>query len=221
MGVRRSESSTRAATVARYDNGERLNRHNDLLNCMVFRPIVELSTDEVWEFLAFNPPPWGGTHGALIKLYMDAGAAECPTVLSQDDAPACGTSSSRFGCWTCTVVEKDKSLMGFVEAGYGEFTPMVEFRDWLASIRDDPQRRMARRRNGRLTVTNDGVFIPGPFTLETRQEILDRVLDLERQMKCKLIEEGEVTRIREIWAEDASMFATWSVDSDRAIAGLK
>lgn len=221
LGVRRSESSTRGATVARYDNGERLNRHNDLLNCMVFRPIVELSTDEVWEFLAFNPPPWGGTHGALIKLYMDAGAAECPTVLSQDDAPACGTSSSRFGCWTCTVVEKDKSLMGFVEAGYGEFTPLVEFRDWLASIRDDPQRRMARRRNGRLTVTNDGVFIPGPFTLETRQEILDRVLDLERQMKCKLIEEGEVTRIREIWAEDASMFATWSVDSDRAIAGLK
>ena len=111
--------------------------------------------------------------------------------------------------------------MGFVEAGYGEFTPLVEFRDWLASIRDDPQRRMARRRNGRLTVTNDGVFIPGPFTLETRQEILDRVLDLERQMKCKLIEEGEVTRIREIWAEDASMFATWSVDGDRAIAGLK
>jgi DNA sulfur modification protein DndC len=221
LGVRRSESSTRAATVARYDNGERLNRHNDLLNCMVFRPIVELSTDEVWEFLAFNPPPWGGTHGALIKLYMDAGAAECPTVLSQDDAPACGTSSSRFGCWTCTVVEKDKSLMGFVEAGYGEFTPLVEFRDWLASIRDDPQRRMARRRNGRLTVTNDGVFIPGPFTLETRQEILDRVLDLEHQMKCKLIEEGEVTRIREIWAEDASMFATWSVDGDRAIAGLK
>lgn len=60
LGVRRSESSTRAATVARYDNGERLNRHNDLLNCMVFRPIVELSTDEVWEYLAFTPPPWEG-----------------------------------------------------------------------------------------------------------------------------------------------------------------
>lgn len=221
LGVRRTESSTRAASVARYDNGERLNRHNDLLNCMVYRPIVELSTDEVWEYLAFTPPPWGGTHGALIKLYMDAGAAECPTVLSQDDAPGCGTSNSRFGCWTCTVVDKDKSLMGFVEAGYGEFTPLVEFRDWLATIRNDPDRRLARRRNGKLTITSDGVFIPGPFTLETRQELLDRVLALQDEMKSKLIEDAEVVRIREIWAEDASMFATRSVDEARAIAGSK
>src|SRR5690606_9150115 len=51
LGVRRSESALRAGSVARYDNGERLNRHNDLSNCFVFRPIVELQTDEVWEFL--------------------------------------------------------------------------------------------------------------------------------------------------------------------------
>jgi DNA sulfur modification protein DndC len=172
LGVRRSESATRAATVARYDNGQRLNRHNDLPNCMVFRPIVELSTDEVWEYLAFSPPPWGGSHHALFKLYMDAGGAECPTVLSQEDSPSCGTSSSRFGCWTCTVVDKDRSLTGFVESGFAEFAPLVAFRDWLASIRDDPQRRLARRRNGRFTVTNDGVFVPGPFTFEARQEIL-------------------------------------------------
>ena len=42
LGVRRSESATRAASVGRYDNGERLNKHNDLSGCMVFRPIVEL-----------------------------------------------------------------------------------------------------------------------------------------------------------------------------------
>jgi DNA sulfur modification protein DndC len=54
LGVRRSESSTRAASVGRYDNGERLNKHNDLVGCMVFRPIVELHTDNVWEFLAEN-----------------------------------------------------------------------------------------------------------------------------------------------------------------------
>lgn len=159
IGVRRAESATRASTVARYDNGARLHPHNDLQGCMVFRPILELTTDEVWEYLAFSPPPWGGTHGPLFKLYLDAGAAECPTVMSQDDSASCGTSSSRFGCWTCTVVEKDKSLSGFVEAGFAEFTPLVEFRDWLASIRDVPERRMARRRNGRLTITADGVYV--------------------------------------------------------------
>lgn len=216
LGVRRSESSTRAAMVARYDNGQRLHKHNDLLNCMVFRPIVELSTDEVWEYLAFSPPPWGGTHNALFKLYMDAGAAECPTVLSQEDPASCGSSSSRFGCWTCTVVDKDRSLSGFVEAGFAEFAPLVAFRDWLASIRDDPQRRMARRRNGRFTVTNDGVFIPGPFTLETRQEILDRIQDMEREMKSVLIHEDEVARIQAIWAEDAGQMASRSIAQDRA-----
>ena len=30
LGVRRSESATRAASIDRYDNGERLNKHNDL-----------------------------------------------------------------------------------------------------------------------------------------------------------------------------------------------
>ena len=212
IGVRRSESATRAATVARYDNGERLHPHNDLQNCMVFRPIVELTTDEVWEYLAFNAPPWGGSHSALFKLYMDAGAAECPSVMSQDDSASCGTSSSRFGCWTCTVVEKDKSLAGFVEAGFAEFGPLVAFRDWLASIRDEPNRRMARRRNGRMTVTADGVFIPGPFTLETRQEVLDRVLAMQADMGERLISDEEVARIKTIWAEDAIQMAAKSAE---------
>ena len=34
LGVRRSESATRSASVGRYDNGERLNRHNDLVGCV-------------------------------------------------------------------------------------------------------------------------------------------------------------------------------------------
>lgn len=213
IGVRRSESATRAATVARYDNGGRLHPHNDLQNCLVFRPIVELSTDEVWEYLAFNPPPWGGSHGALFKLYLDAGAAECPTVMSQDESASCGTNSSRFGCWTCTVVEKDKSLAGFVEAGFAEFAPLIAFRDWLASVRDVPERRMARRRNGRMTVTAEGVFIPGPFTLDTRREILDKVLALQAEINQCVIRDEEISRIRTIWAEDAIQMANRSIES--------
>jgi DNA sulfur modification protein DndC len=210
LGVRRSESSTRAATVARYDNGERLNRHNDLIECMVYRPIVELSTEQVWEFLALNDPPWGGSHGPLIKLYRDASGGECPVVTQKADVPSCGTSSSRFGCWTCTVVEKDRSLEGFVEAGFAEFGPLLDFRDWLASIRSDPTRRMARRRNGKVTITNEGVFVPGPFTPETRREILDRLLDLERRVGYQVITGEELSLIRSIWAEDAITIASAS-----------
>ena len=207
LGVRRSESAARASIAARYDNGSRLNRHNDLPGCLVFRPILELDTDDVWEFLAENKPPWGGSHDRLIQLYRDAGGGECPVVTSAADAPSCGTTSSRFGCWTCTVVEKDKSLAGFVDSGFDQFMPLLEFRDWLVEIRNDPSRRLARRRNGRVTITKTGVFVPGPFNMATRGEILDRLLALQEQSEMVLISQSEIERIRELWVEDVIVSA--------------
>ena len=207
LGVRRSESATRAATVARYDNGERLNRHNDLPECLVYRPIVELATKQVWEFLALNDPPWGGSYASLIKLYQDASGGECPIVTQKADVPSCGTSSSRFGCWTCTVVDKDRSLEGFVEVGFEEFGPLLDFRDWLAAIRSDRSRRMACRRNGKVTITNEGTYVPGPFTPETRREILARLLEVEKEVGHNLITDEERQIIQTIWAEDAIVIA--------------
>ena len=218
LGVRRSESSARANVIARYDNGSRLNRHNDLGGCLVFRPIVELSTDDVWGFLAENKPPWGGSHQRLIQLYRDAGGGECPVVMSNEDAPSCGTTSSRFGCWTCTVVDKDKSLAGFVDSGFNQFTPLLEFRDWLVEIRNDPARRLARRRDGRITFTKKGVFVPGPFNLATRREILDRLLALQTKSKMDLIQEAEIDRIRELWVEDAITSAERNAKAQRSLA---
>lgn len=203
LGVRRDESATRAGTIARYDNGQRLNRHNDLPGCLVFRPIVDVTTDEVWEFLAIESPPWGGSHQRLIKLYRDAGGGECPVVTAKSDALSCGTTSSRFGCWTCTVVEKDRSLAGFVDAGFGEFTPLLDFRDWLVSIRNDPSRRLARRRDGRITIAANGTHVPGPFTLATRSQILAALVALQDKVGAHLISPEEIDRIRELWAEDA------------------
>ena len=207
LGVRRDESSTRAGSVARYDNGERLNRHNDLVGCMVFRPIVEMLTEDVWEFLGEHSPPWGGSHRALILLYRNASGGECPVVTQKSDVPSCGTNSSRFGCWTCTVVEKDRSLAGFVEAGFEEFTPLLDFRDWLAGIRNDPARRMARRRDGRITIMPNNTYVPGPYTMDTRAEILDRLLRMQELVERQLIAPSEILRIKEIWAADALLSA--------------
>jgi DNA sulfur modification protein DndC len=204
LGVRRSESATRAGVVARYDNGERLNAHNDLFGCLVYRPIVELSTEDVWEFLGSNPPPWGASHSRLIALYRNAQGGECPVVTQKSDVPSCGTSSSsRFGCWTCTVVEKDRSLIGFVDAGFKEFGPLIEFRDWLTQIRNKPNLRSAARRSGRYTVRGD-TFIPGPFTLAARGMILERLRALECEVGHALISESELNRIGSLWAEEAA-----------------
>jgi len=221
LGVRRSESASRAASVGRYDNGERLHKHNDLQGCMVFRPIVELDTDEVWEFLALNDPPWGSSHLKLIGLYREASGGECPVVTSKEDAPSCGTTSSRFGCWTCTVVDKDRSLEGFVESGYAEFTPLLDFRDWLVSIRNDKERRQARRRDGRITITDGGTFVPGPFTMQTRSEIYARLRALEKETGQALITEEEIGLIHQIWAEEQASYVTSRPMSVREIRKMK
>ncbi len=210
LGVRREESATRAVSVNKYSNGQRLNPHNDLHGCLVYRPVVDFTTEEVWQVLLQRRPPWGGSHRELVTLYKDGQGGECPLVLSKADAPSCGTSSSRFGCWTCTVVVKDRSMAGFVEAGHAEHERLMDFRDWLAEIRSDPTRRMARRRSGAVTYLADGSLVPGPFTLAARREILERLLAMQTETGHDLISNDEVEIIERIWAEDAAVILTSS-----------
>ena len=56
-------------------------------------------------------------------------------------------------------------------------------------------------------ITADGVFVPGPFTLDTRREILDKVLAMQAEMSERLIADEEVARIKTIWAEDVIQMA--------------
>ena len=203
LGVRKDESSTRKTSIESHKNiaNPNLTPHGSLTNAFVYRPIVDVSTDDVWEFLSLNNPPWGGTHDGLIRLYREAAGGECPIVLSQEEAPGCGTNSSRFGCWTCTVVNKDKSLQGFVDIGKTEFQPLLDFRDWLIEIRNKPEYRQVERRNGTLTIKG-GKHIPGPFTVEARQMILNRLLEVQTIYGSELITQEEIDLIKQIWADD-------------------
>lgn len=209
LGVRLDESDSRRQSINRHKNiaNSNLTPHTDLLGAYVYRPIVNLTVDDVWEVLGSREPPWGGTHRDLIQLYRDAEGGECPVVLSKDDAPGCGTSNSRFGCWTCTVVEKDKSLQGFVDSGNHHFSALIEFRQWLKDIRNDPRYRSVERRNGEIRFNPRGEqiqHVPGPFTIQARKMILDRLLDTQREYGGELISADEIERIRSIWAEEIS-----------------
>ena len=206
LGVRAAESAQRAVSVSRYRNdGARLNPHNSLPNCMIYKPIVDLTTDEVWQVLLQSPPPWGGTHRDLVTIYRNAAGGECPLVTDKEEAPSCGTKSSRFGCWTCTVVEKDKSAEAFVDAGHGNLEPLLEMRDWLKALREDNSKRSARRRNGSLNFVGDGRLIPGPFTLEARREILTRLLATQDEVGFELIGAAEIEAINRHWVQDSMM----------------
>ena len=47
-------------------------------------------------------------------MYRNANAGECPLVVDET-TPSCG--NSRFGCWTCTVVSKDRSMEAMIDNG--------------------------------------------------------------------------------------------------------
>lgn len=204
LGVRRTESIRRMMTVDKYENmrGSNLNEHNSISGALIFRPIVDLSTDDVWEILGSFPTPWGGTHKDLFQLYRDAEGGECPVVLSKDEAPGCGTKNSRFGCWTCTVVEKDKSLQGYIDAGHDGYQPLLDFRDNLVAYRKNQSMRSVIRRNGKLTFDATGKHIPGPFTIQARQEILAELLRVQTEFGAPLISDEEISLIHKIWATE-------------------
>ena len=66
----------------------------------------------------------------------------------KESAGSCG--NSRFGCWVCTVVTEDKALTGFIQSGHDWMKPLLDFRNWLTSIRDDRTKRMKYRMNGQI-----------------------------------------------------------------------
>ena len=204
LGVRKDESSSRKSVIDKYKNIEnsKLSPHSELQGAYIYRPISDVSTLDVWNLLSYNDPPWGGTHEHLIQLYRDAKGGECPMVLSKDEAPGCGTPSSRFGCWVCTVVEKDRSLQGFVDSGQKKYQILIDFRDWLKSIRNDHEHRQIRRRNGNLTFEASGKHIPGPFTISSRTLILEKLLAAQQEYGQDLISKEELDLIASIWAEE-------------------
>jgi len=209
LGVRLDESESRRNSINKFQNLENSNLtpHSALPGAFIYRPIVHLTVDDVWETLGSREPPWGGTHRDLIQLYRDAEGGECPVVLSKDEAPGCGTSNSRFGCWTCTVVEKDKSLQGFVDVGNHHFSVLIEFRQWLKDIRNDPRYRSVERRNGEISFNARGEqiqHIPGPFTIQARKMILDRLLQTQEEYGDQLISSEEIELIHATWAEEIS-----------------
>jgi len=196
LGVRRAESATRSGNIARHEDGQggRLSPHADHKGVWIFSPIKELTNDEVWITLINSRPPWGGAYAELVRLYKDGGGGECPFVMTTGDAPSCGTSSARFGCWTCTVVEKDKSLTAMIDAGHEHLEPLADFRNRIKQVCETPDCRSKIRRNGQPGL--------GPLTLAARRMLLDELLALREQTGEPLISDHEVRLIREQWEKD-------------------
>jgi DNA sulfur modification protein DndC len=207
LGVRKTESSTRMQLMSTYEvKGHLLRRHSMLQGAWVYAPIADFSTDDVWTYLLQVPSPWGGNNRDLAALYRTASEGECPLVIDTS-TPSCG--NSRFGCWVCTVAERDSSMEAMVDKGEDWLEPLLEFREWLTTT-IDPQRKLQFRdikgRDGRVLLKKDGTPAARTYKLETSKEMLERVLKAENAVKraapqsdVKLISEEELHEIRRIW----------------------
>ncbi len=184
LGTRKAESANRAAAMDNYNNGKQLRKHT-LPNAFVYAPIADLSNNEVWGYLLQCPNPWDGSNRKLLALYNNAcSGGECPFVI-ETGTQSCG--KSRFGCWVCTVVERDKSMENFIDNGNKWMEELLNFRNWLYNIRQQTNQYVPGRLESKVKF--------GPFLLKTREEILNKLLNMKEHLPVELITDDEINYI--------------------------
>lgn len=74
LGSRRSESMSRGQVMSnRREKGRYLSWHNDIQGALVFTPIEDWSTDDVWTYIINVANPWGGQPGTHHHVSECAG----------------------------------------------------------------------------------------------------------------------------------------------------
>lgn len=224
LGTRKAESIRRAATMQKHEKGrvrDRLSPNASLPGSLVYTPIEAWSNDDVWFFLMQARNPWGYHNRDLLSMYAGASAdGECPLVID-DTTPSCG--DSRFGCWVCTLVEKDKSMTAMIQNDEEKewMMPLLEIRNALDfrgghpvgsdAEGSDRHLRDFRRMSGEVQLMANGRPIPGPYTQEARQNWLTRLLAAQTWIRrhgppdvrgIELITLEELQEIRRIWVVD-------------------
>ncbi|WP_088343788.1 MULTISPECIES: DNA phosphorothioation system sulfurtransferase DndC [Rhodomicrobium] len=213
LGSRKAESTARARVMDRFEERrvrERLSPNGSLPNSFVYTPLEDWTNDDVWMYLMQVVNPWGYNNKDLLTMYQGATAGgECPLVVDTS-TPSCG--DSRFGCWVCTLVEKDKSMHAMIQNDEEKewMLPLLELRNELDPPKTpdaDRPLRDFRRMNGAVQLFNDRP-IPGPYKQKVREDWLRKVLWSQRHIRengpaevrdIELITLEELDEIRRIW----------------------
>lgn len=206
LGVRSDESISRATSIEKRSYNHRdFSMHPDIPNAFVYSPIKDWTNGEVWTFLSTKTAPWG-KHNDMMALYdKGSGEGDCNIALNPE-SQSCG--KTRFGCWTCTVVSQDKSMANMLKNESDQWMrPLHDFRNLLDDYRDPTksgkEKRQPRRRNGQKSI--------GPFKLQTRKELLEKLLETEYSLKKELtgktlISDDEIIQIQVEWLNDGDFF---------------
>lgn len=203
LGVRSSESVNRNKSIKNNSIEDSLFlRHNSLKGALIYPIIRDWDVEDVWDYLLKNPSPFGIDNRELFALYKQANAGDCPVIVELKEGSESGScGNSRFGCWTCTVVEKEKSLSSLIENGEEWLKPLQEYRQFLLESSKKPELREYKRRNGKIYIKN-GKLYKGGFKLEFRKVLLEKLLETEKKVGIKLIRNEELLEIKRIWIQD-------------------
>lgn len=225
LGVRKAESVYRANNIrAREIEGKLLVPHNDIENAYVYNPLTEIPNEEVWKFLLKDSgmTPWGSDNKYLFSLYQGENLGEEQSVMGEIDKEKIPvTGNSRFGCWICTMVKEDKSLKAFIDKGETWLIPLREYRNWLLELRNTPEARDTKRRNGSMYRKADGELGLGPFTMETRKIMLRKLLELEKSTGLDLITLDELKYIDYLWDNEGDLSRRCLVDTYNEVFNKK
>jgi len=135
-------------------------------------PIAHWKTCQVWDFLAIYAPLWGWPTDKVVNLY--------------------GDTSARFGCWTCTLVDKDRALEIAMQRNGNEYLRhLADFRQRLLEVTSDPASRILRP-NG----------VPGKLKKEVRQRLMEELIGLQGKLRIVLIRDEEIQAIQSFWSQD-------------------
>ena len=206
LGTRKDESGSRQQLMSLYEiEGSRLSRHSKFAQTYVYTPLRDFITEDVWNYLLQNKNPWGDNNRDLSAMYREANASECPLVVDTS-TPSCG--GGRFGCWTCTVVDRDKSMDSFMEGGEDWLEPLIDLRTELKltqnsekvlnerekdgeGVSDEEWKlcrekvREKKRRHGRVELFSDGTdqHTPGPYTMDFCKQFLEKLLKAQLRVR--------------------------------------
>ncbi|BCL36398.1 DNA phosphorothioation system sulfurtransferase DndC [Nostoc sp. MS1] len=225
LGTRKTESTNRAAIMLKREVGrvrDRLSPHPSLINSLLYTPIEDWRTDEVWLYLMQWENPWEYSNKDLFAMYRGATADnECPLVVDTS-TPSCG--SSRFGCWVCTLVNSDRSMQAMIQNDEEKewLQPLIDIRLEDLNIDKDREKRDFRRIWGEVQLFErnlDGEIsiepIPGPYVKSWREHLLRRLLEAQTKIRrtapenmrnISLISIEELSEIRRIWLEEKHEF---------------
>ena len=206
--------------------GTDIHSHGTMPSAGVIRPIEDWSTNDVWDYLLKEDWVDGGknpffeVNQDLAILYKDAASGECPVIHDPSKQTCAG---SRFGCWTCTVVDVDSSLREIIESDRDQYdtehlVQLADFRDLLKEERNISTNRVhGRNRRGTVLVKRDGSVGVGSYTLEYRLTLLNRLKNLQERIGEILITEEEENLIKRIWVEEQADLA---IKLDKKLGGL-